>query len=121
MSCTLSVQPDKLMREELSPAPDPRTLWIVRIANDDCRHLNDVEVFSTRKEAEAYFRETLIWHLTIQISLDECREEGAVRTELEATSTDTLIELFIADSDTVSFATDVVERILDPGVDVELD
>ena len=118
MSCTLSVQPYKRMREELSPTPAPRPLWIVRIANDDCRHLNDVEVFTPRQEAEAYFRETLIWHLTAQIALDDGREEGAVRTELEATATDALIELFTADCDTVSFAIDVVERILDPGVQV---
>ncbi|MHC2018762.1 hypothetical protein [Methylobacterium sp. CM6247] len=114
----MSVQPNKLMREEPSSIPDPRTLWIVRIANEDCQHLNDVEVFSTRKEAEVYFRETLIWHLTILMAGDDSREESAIQMQLEAKSTDELIELFIADSDTVMFAVDVVERILDPGVEV---
>jgi len=106
------------MREELSPRPDPRPLWIVRIANDDCRHLNDVEVFSTRKEAEAYFREHLVWHLSILIASDEGREESVVQAQLEAMATDALIELFIADSDTVIFAVDSVERILHSRVQV---
>ena len=114
MSGTLSVQSDKDMREPLSSTPDPRTLWIVRTANDDCRHLNDVEVFSTRKEAEVYFRETLIWHLVSDIATEEGRSKAAMQAQLEATSTDELIELFVGDSDTIMFAADVVERILDP-------
>ena len=37
-----------------------------------------------------------------------------MQAQLEATSTDELIELFVGDSDTIMFAADVVERILDP-------
>ena len=117
MSCTLSVQPDKWMGEELRLTPHPHKQWIVRFANDDCPHLNDAGAVSTRQEAEDCWRETP-WLLSIGSANDGGRSEGVPRTRLEATSTHEVIELFVVDAGSVPSAINVVERILTPAIGV---